>query len=396
MNSELRNPAAIATLAVCFVMAVFAWGVVFYGHSFYLNALQETKGWSASLISTAILVFWLSSIPGSLLTGYLIDRRGPGWVLLFGCLSVAGAVILLGRADSVFVMFIAYGLMGAGYPAAATAGISAILAPLFAARFGLALSLALTGASIGGAVIPPLLVWLMAQRDFTFATTVVGAAMLLVLLPAVFIVGRGRAPEAAAEKGEGARGSVLGIVLGSAIFWWLAAASGLGLGAQVGFLAHQIPMLADGLGLSGAAGAVSATALAAAVGRLAVGYLSGRVPLTWLAAGCYLIQAFGFMIILTANNAAMLYAGSVVAGFVVGAIVLLPPMLVRKAFGIESYGRIYATINVLIYTGAGMGPWLAGLLKDQSGGYAAALWLLAGMQVAAIAVCLLSPLRRLK
>jgi MFS family permease len=396
MSSELRRPAGIATLVVCFVMAVFAWGVVFYGHSFYLNALQQTKGWSASLISTAILGFWLSSIPGSLLTGYLIDRHGPGWVLAFGCLSVAGGVILLGRADGVAAMFIAYGMMGAGYPALATAGISAILAPHFAARFGFALGLALTGASIGGAAIPPLLVWLMEEYDFTFATTLIGAAMLLVLLPAVLIIGRGRARAASAERGGQVRSAVLAPLLGSAIFWWLAAATALGLGAQVGFLAHQIPMLAGELGISGAAIAVSATAMSAAVGRLAVGYLSGRVSLPRLAACCYLIQALGFMIILSADGAAMLYAGSVLAGFVVGAIVLLPPMLVRKAFGIENYGRNYATINVLIYIGAGAGPWLTGLLKDQSGGYAAALWLLAGMQIAAIAVCLASPLRRLK
>jgi MFS family permease len=178
-------------------------------------------------------------------------------------------------------------------------------------------------------------------------------------------------------------------------YWWLSAGGALALGAQVGFLAHQIPMLAKDLGTGGAAMAVSATALSAAVGRLLAGYLSSRMALNKLAAACYVIQALGFMVLLAAENVFTLYLASIVAGFVVGAIVLLPPMLVRRAFGSSDYGRTFASVSIMLYVGAGAGPWVTGILKDWSGDYELSIWLLAALHLGAIILFLASPLRRL-
>ena len=50
-------------IAMCFAMAVMAWGTVFYGHSVYMDQLMRDQGWSASLISSAILIFWIASTP---------------------------------------------------------------------------------------------------------------------------------------------------------------------------------------------------------------------------------------------------------------------------------------------------------------------------------------------
>jgi MFS family permease len=397
MSSEFRRPAATATLMLAFFMAVFAWGIVFYGHSFYLNALQQTHGWSASLISTAISVSFLSTIPGTLLSGYLADRFGPGWVLLFGTLAVGASVIVLGRTDSVALAFAAYILMGAGYPALATAGIGAFLSRQFSDRFGMALSLALSGASLGGALMPPLLAWLTTRFDFAVASSVVGACLLITLLPpALFLIFRGGMPGVGGRQQHEAWKTVIGRLLRCSHYWWLSVAGALALGAQVGFLAHQIPILAGDLGTAGAAVAVSVTAVAAAAGRLLVGYLSSHIVLSRLAAACYATQAMGLFVLLATDHPVGLYLGSAVAGFVVGAIVLLSPMLVRSAFGFQHYGRNFAAVSIVLYSGAAAGPWLAGLLKDWSGSYAPSLWLLVSMHGAAIMLFLLSPLRRLK
>lgn len=371
-------------------MAVFAWGAVFYGHSVYLDALQQTRGWSASLISSAILVFWFSTIPGTLFVGSLVDRRGAAPVLAFGAVTVGSGVVLLGQVAAPWQLFVVYGLMGIGYPALGTAGISAALAPWFERRFGLALGLALTGASLGGAVLPPLLVAVSADAGFATATAMVGAAMLALLLPAAALLawcagdGTGRRKPAAATVPPHA--TVAATLLRRPLFWRIAIGGALGLGAQVGFLAHQVPMLAPALGSNGAALSVTVVALSAAAGRLVVGFLSRRIDEAWLTVACYLAQAIGFFVLLQGNSVGVLYLGCAIAGFVVGAIVMLPPMLVRRAFGSDGFGRSYALVNVVLYVGAGLGPWLAGLLRDLSGGYAAALWLLAGMHLFGAAV----------
>jgi len=372
-------------------MAVFAWGAVFYGHSVYLDALQQTRGWSASLISSAILVFWFSTIPGTLFVGSLVDRRGAAPVLAFGAVTVGSGVVLLGQVAAPWQLFVVYALMGIGYPALGTAGISAALAPWFDRRFGLALGLALTGASLGGAVLPPLLVAVSADAGFATATAMVGAAMLALLLPAAALLAWRAGDDIGRRKSAAApvsppHATVAATLLRRPLFWRIAVGGALGLGAQVGFLAHQMPMLAPALGSNGAALSVTVVALSAAAGRLVVGYLSRRIDEAWLTVACYLAQAIGFFVLLQGNSAGVLYLGCAIAGFVVGAIVMLPPMLVRRAFGSDGFGRSYALVNVVLYVGAGLGPWLAGLLRDLTDGYAAALWLLAGMHLLGAAV----------
>ena len=80
-------------------------------------------------------------------------------------------------------------------------------------------------------------------------------------------------------------------------------------------------------------------------------------------------------------------------GLPVGAIVMLPPLLLRQAFGQRHYGRVYALSNVGLALGIGFGPGAVGWLKDLAGGYGPTLWMLAAIHLAA-ALAILSGGRR--
>jgi predicted MFS family arabinose efflux permease len=381
--------AAWSVTLIVFVAAVFAWGAVFYGQSFYLSALQARHGWSASLISTAILAFFLSGILATIAVGRAADRHGPAPVLALGALAVGGGIVALGRIDAPWQLFLVYPLLGAGYPALATATISGALIHWFDRRYGLALSLALSGASVGGALLPPLMVWLDLAQGFTFTTMAVGGATLAVLLPlawALHLLGR-VAPATAGAAGAAARPAAN--VLRHPAFWRITVASALALGAQVGFLSHQIPLLETEHGRGTAALMVSVTALSALLGRFACGALAAWLPLRFLAAGCYLAQAAGFAVLVESSGFWAAFAGSALAGLVVGAIVMLPPLLLHEAFGRAGYGRIYGLCNIGLYIGAGLGPAAAGWLRDGLGSYQPALWTLAAWHLAAVAVILM-------
>ena len=69
-----------------------------------------------------------------------------------------------------------------------------------------------------------------------------------------------------------------------------------------------------------------------------------------------------------------LYLGAAIAGFVIGNIVMLPPLLLREAFGPAAYGRLYGFANIAFYTMAGIGSALAGTLRDMTGAYTLALF----------------------
>ncbi|MGB2649808.1 MAG: MFS transporter, partial [Pseudolabrys sp.] len=45
-----------------FLLAMFGWGVGFYGPPVYLHAVRETRGWPLELVSTAVTVHFLIGV----------------------------------------------------------------------------------------------------------------------------------------------------------------------------------------------------------------------------------------------------------------------------------------------------------------------------------------------
>jgi MFS family permease len=172
------------------------------------------------------------------------------------------------------------------------------------------------------------------------------------------------------------------------LFWRIAVAAALGLGGQVGLLAHQIPIVAKHGTPEAAAFAVTIVAIGSAVGRLVISQASRVVPVTMLAALSYGLFGIGVAVIALSQFLTQIYIGCAIAGFMVGPIVLLPPVLVREAFGSNGYGSTYALVNVVMYILAALGPWAVGMLYAGYGDYAGGLWMLVGLEVGAIALIL--------
>ena len=370
-----------------FVMAFYAWGVGFYGHGFYMVVLGRSTGWPVSMLSSVVAGFWLANVAASLILGRSTDRFGARPAVVYGALAMAAGCFALaafeaGLFEARWQLFAIFALMGSAYPGLAAMAVSAALVPWFKRRLGLALGIALTGASAGGAVMPPLMDWLSAGYGFGPAMTGIGAALILSVLPvALFLVRQPEGREAARELGPTAAASSQGKrsparIPGDFRFWLILSASSLSLGAQVGFLMHQIPLLQGALGLSGATFAVSIAALSAAAGRFVLGALSGRFSLPVLAAGCYLVQALGLLLLLAGGPPALLFVASAIAGFVIGCIVMLPPLLLVDSFGQDGYGTAYGVTAASMFVMAGVATAAGGWLFDATGAY---VWPLLGL-----------------
>ena len=393
MNPREDSPKAeasrahVAVTAIAFCSATVAWGITFYGHSVYMAALHARHLWPTSWISGAITLGWLVGIGATMAYARMIERGQAPWVIAIGTVATGAFVAMLGFLTAPWQLYLAFPLMGCGYPALAAPAISAVLAYWFKRRYGLALALALSGASIGGALLPPLMVWFAARYGFPAMAAGLAILALATMLPLAAALSRlGPGPRwLASTSGRRTGGTAWNRrrLLRTPAFWRITVACALALFAQVGFLAHQVPALAGALGTQSAALAVSATAISAGVGRLVVGYLSDRVPLAPLTAACHLVQLAGFLVLLQAESHGGLFLGSIVVGFPVGAIVMLPPLLLRRAFGGRHYGRVYALANIGLALGIGFGPGVIGVLKDLAGSYEVAIWTLAGVHLAA-------------
>ena len=152
-------------VAVCFLVAMFGWGFGLYSHGIYLAELQHLFGWSASLISGATTAYYLLTAALVVFISDAIVRLGPRQVFLIGTCCLGSAVALLALIAAPWQLYVVYLIMAGGSAAMHVGAITNVLGLWFDRRRGLAISLALNGASSGGILVAPALIVAIAATD---------------------------------------------------------------------------------------------------------------------------------------------------------------------------------------------------------------------------------------
>ncbi len=374
--------------ACCFSMAVLGWGTVFYGHGLYISALKSEHGWSTAQISGAITFFWIVGIPMTVTIGSLIDRFGPRLVTATGAVLVGSSVIGLGQVTELWQAYACFALMAMGYPAVGAVGISATLGAWFDKGLSVAMSFALTGASVGAMLVVPLMARMTEIDGFAHATMIMGGATIILIAPLCLIFMSRPVTDTIVPQTGISAFRHLGATAKMPMFWIIVAASGISLAAQVGYLSHQIPILEERLTRTDAAFAVAVTAASGIIGRFGLGFLAERYDLRAVAVIAYLLQGIGIASLNFVGTGFWLYAACALSGFVVGCLVILPPLLVRKWLGPGGYGKNYGLLAVFAYLCQGLGPGSVGLIHDYAGRYEPALWYLLVLLIIAVGVIL--------
>jgi MFS family permease len=390
-----------------FAVAVFGWGTGYYGPSMLLHAVRESRGWSVTLIATAISAHFLAS---ALAVANL--ARLHHWLGLVGVTRAAGIATALGLlgwalAEQPWQLFAATLLTGFGWAGTGGAAINAMVSPWFARRRLPALSSAYNGASLGGVLFPPLWVGLIGIAGFKWAVVVIGAAMALVLW---WLSGRyfARTP---ADMGLAPDGDAFGSATRVAESrdvapivgppWQdrraltLMVCASLSLAAQIGLITHLYSLLVPALGMRLASLGIGLATVCAIVGRTALGWL---LPVSAdrrrAAAASYALQGLGSLAFVAAGGGdwALLFLGIVLFGLGIGNAASLPPLIAQQDFRPADTARIVALTMACTSVANALAPAAFGVLRDLSleggaGGAATALFLAAAMaQFAAAAV----------
>ena len=293
--------------------------------------------------------------------------------------------------------------MSVGWGAMSGAAINIILAPWWERRRGLAVSIAFNGATLGGMLVVPALVLLIARLGFARALGLAVLVALVVLLVLAGAVMR-RSP---AELGLGPDGdasrmprrepaaAALSAPRGDALrtwrFWSVSAPFALGLAAQVGVLTHLVGLVTPVLAASDAARAVSATTAAALVGRLATGLVVDRVSPRMVTSLTLAAQIVGLALLGLADSAARVYAGCVLFGLGVGNLTTLPGLILAAEWPRERFAALVSLAVGINQVTFAFGPSLVGVVRDRAGGYGAALAACAALQAVAAVIVLLGP-----
>jgi MFS family permease len=132
-------------VAFCFLAAVFTWGLGVFGASAYLDEITKARGWSVSLVSAGITVFYLTAALVLPAMGATIDRHGSRPVIAGGAVLLALGVAAMGHVAAPWQLYAAFVCMGFGYATMLVIGLSKTIAPWFEKYQGRAVAMALTG-----------------------------------------------------------------------------------------------------------------------------------------------------------------------------------------------------------------------------------------------------------
>jgi MFS family permease len=379
-------------VGVCFCLATFGWALGFYGQSVYLAELQRVHGWPASTVASATTFFYLF---GALLVAFLAEAMrafGPRACLLTGVIAMACATGLLGQITAPWQLYAVYALLAFGWAGTSLGAVTNTLGLWFDRKRGMAISLALNGASFGGIVGVPLMVAAIAGFGFAGATIAAAVAMIVVLVPLILIfVGKPpRDPAAIAGHAIDALTSsqIRARAFRDAGFLALVTAFALALFAQVGFIVHLISYLDPVIGRERAAIAMSLLTLMAVVGRLLFSTVIDRLHQRRASAISFLSQATALAILINTRQEWALYAACALFGFSVGNLITLPALIVQREFEARAFGVLVNLTTAVTQITYAFGPGVVGWLRDASGGYKLPFYACLALQLVAAALIL--------
>ncbi|WJR78889.1 MFS transporter [Bradyrhizobium sp. NP1] len=372
-ESSLRYP-GWRIVAVCFLLATFGWGLGFYGQSVYVAELQRLRGWPASLISSGTTFFYLFGAALVVFVSEAIRKLGPRNCLLMGCVALALAALAIGHASAPWQLYAADAVLAFGWAGTSLGIITNTLGLWFDHKRGMAISLALNGASFGGIIGVPLLVLAIAQFGFSGAMTAAAIAILAVMVPVILLcVGAPPAlhPVVAARAADAPSArQIRAHALRDIGFLSVTTAFALVLFAQVGFIVHLIAFLDPVIGREKAATAIALLTAMAVVGRVSFSFVIDRLNQRLASALSFASQACALLVIINLRSDVALIAACALFGFSVGNLITLPSLIVQREFDKRAFGVLVSLLTAINQVTYAFGPGVVGLLRDLSGGYA--------------------------
>ena len=317
------------------------------------------------------------------LSGWLIDRQGPGRVVPAAVAIAALGSLAAAQAQGLWLVALLYGLVAsAGFGAISNAPLSGVVARSFTARRGLALGICAAGVPLGQLVMAPTLALLINAHDWRAAMSWTGLGLLVVLLPLAWWLMR---RESGTWASNSSRSTTFRGALSSGAYRRLSGAYVICGMTTLGLVhTHLVPYTLD-LGIGEIAGArvlglVGLFNMAGLIGAgLAADRFGARVPLGVV----YGTRALALVWLALAADERMLVAFAAVFGLTDMATIPLTASMTARLFGRETVGGLYGLAAVGHQIGSALGAWLAGLGYTLLGAYQPIILVGAGLALAA-------------
>ena len=369
------------------VIFMISSGIGFYCHGVFLDPMVMEHGWSKGSISLAVTLFFFTTGGMGVVIGQKVDKYGPKPVLITGSVITGCALALLGQITELWQLYAVYFLMAVGWSCTAMIPVNTVITNWFIRKRGRAMSIAMTGLSVGGIIFVPLATYMIFRWGLGTALPVLGVFFWAVIIPVTLFVLKqrpsdiGQYPDGddynASENGSGHPAGYAAQIrvwtrleaMKTLAFWAVVIAFFLAMTGQVAYLMHQMSFLTRNIGLAGATSAVSITAGASIFGRLLLGSVIDRLEKRYAIMVLFSIQGAAILALAFSQHVAVLYLGTFAFGLTMGSILMMQSLIIGECFGLVSFATVSGAAGIFISTGAAIGPAIAGFIYDNTLSY---------------------------
>jgi OFA family oxalate/formate antiporter-like MFS transporter len=329
------------------------------------NLLQADRSQISLIYSGALICLTISVLCGHRIYSVV----SPPLLALIACFVAAIGIVIAGQSQSFWLTVLGYSVIFGGANGVGYGFALQISAQAMPTRRGLAMGAVTAFYALGATIAPFVFNHYLMRGGVPAAMTTAGFIILIAGFIAWALLHRSGIRFRQEPRGESSPASH-SVTLQRLL--WLAYGSGAMAGLMVIGHATGIVLAAGGT-VALAIGGAMVIAFGNMLGGLAAGVLSDRIRLSTLLTLLPLISALVLTISAASSNALLLLISLILVGFCYGSIIAVYPVAVIKLFGEASSSRIYGRVFTAWGLAGLLGPWLAGLLYDITGGYTLAM-----------------------
>ena len=404
------------TVLACGVIALIGHGYNAYGISALFKPISTELGFNRMTTSVASSIGRLEGGFEAPLTGWITDKFGPRWIIIFGICLISLSLVLMNWIDSLWQYYLVWGVMlGTGCNIALTLPGDVAISNWFVRKRGLALSIKWVFSGLSGVLVLPLIALMIKYQDWRTACVAGGVAMAVIGLPLAWFFVKQRRPEYYGLLPDGAtveeetidtdqmidRGIEYAAefdeieftarqAMRTPSYWLLIVVQAIhGLVAPVMSI-HCIPFLTDrGIDPLVAAGMMAIMLTASIPARFFGGFIADRIStgnLRYLMGVVYLLQAIGITVFLLNQTVAMIYVWFILYGIGQGASLTVNNLMRARYFGRKALGSIRGSSMMFMTPVGVVAPIYAGWVYDTTGNYMSAFILFAALLALSAAI----------
>jgi OFA family oxalate/formate antiporter-like MFS transporter len=346
------------------------------------------------------------------LTGWLLDRFAPRWIMIGGILLTSAGLILASFIKTPLGLYLSYGvLVGAGSAGCGMVVTSVTIGKWFDRYRGIATGISSMGIGVGTMLMAPLAGYIVKYYGWRNGFLIIGLMLLAVgIFISYFFMGKydpaqigllpdGDIPDQDIKNIPGAvklkEKASLKPVLMTFQFWILVFCNVCAVmtvmmtfNLQIAYAIH------NGINELEAAAALGIIGISGSCGKFFFGWLSDRVgDAKYTASAGFGIMAIGMFILYNAQTVGILYGYALIYGFGYGSLAPVMPYMISDRFGREAMGAAYGVL-IFFATGLGgsVGPLLGGYIYDTTGAFDLGWQIcMVALGIVAVAILFLKP-----